>query len=149
MFVLCSGKNSNPSGISSFISDAYPSSVPSLYTLIVYSTICPVTTTFVSSCFGCLYLAVVDVLLSKFVVSTSGTLSVTGLSSIFVINFLKAKSNFPVTITSKSSSSSSGSLLSGVESLSSLSSSVISAMFLIFTESFALSFTLNSILISA
>lgn len=86
-----------------------------------------------SSCFGCLYFAVVDFSESKSVVSTFGTLSVILSSPILVMNFLKAKSRYfssSVIITSKSSSSSFGSLSSGIESSSSPSSLVISAIFL-------------------
>ena len=93
--------------------------------------------------FVCSYFAVVDVPSSKGVVLTFGTLSVTSVSSIFVMNLRNDKSNFFGIITSKSSSSSFSFLLSGVESLSSPSSFVISAIFFITLASSVV--TLNSI----
>ena len=111
----------------------------------MYITVCPLTTIFGS--FVCVYVAVVDVSSSSSLVFTSGTLSVTSLSSIFVMNFLNDRSNLVGIITSKSSSSSLVSLLSGVESLSSPSSLVISAIFLSTFDSDVA--TLNSIFTSA
>ena len=97
--------NSNPFGISSVISEAYPSISPSLYTLNVYFTISPFFTD-TGSLFN-LYVAVVAVLFAKFVISTlsilSGTL-VPFTSTILFINFKSNAARFNTNF-SKSSSS--------------------------------------------
>ena len=92
MFILLSITNSSPSGILSFISSANAFTLPSLYTLIVYTTISPVFTN--TGVFLWVYIAVVvsSESSSNGPTSTSGTLSVTSVSFTCVINFLKAKS---------------------------------------------------------
>ena len=100
MFKSFSGKYSSPSGTSSDTFDAYPSTSPSLYTLIVYTTTSPFTTS--NGSFECSYV----ILLFSLSYLTCGILEVTSLSLMFVINFLNAKSNFLTTTLSKSSSSS-------------------------------------------
>ena len=77
MFVASVGKYSSPSGILSVISFAYPSIVPSLYTLIVYITVLPVSNDIGS--LVCLYVAVViffpfSSIVPNFDVSTTGSL---------------------------------------------------------------------------
>ena len=91
LFVSFSGINTNPSGTSSFISAAYPSWEPSLYTLIVYVTISPFST--LTGFFVWLYIAVVSPF-NSVLTSTFGSLLVIFLSFIPVINFLKDKSKY-------------------------------------------------------
>ena len=85
LFVSCFGRNTNPSGISSDTSIAYPNTVPSLYTLIVYVTISLFATyTGVLSC---------SYFIFPFSSTTgSGILVVTASLFTAVINFLNAKS---------------------------------------------------------
>ena len=97
--------NSNPSGMSSLISEAYPSISPSLYTLNVYFTKSPFFTD--TGSLFILYVAVVAVPLAKFVISTLSILSGTLLpftSTILFINFKSNAAGFKTTF-SKSSSS--------------------------------------------
>ena len=77
MFVAFSGKNSNPVGISSLTTSAYPFVSPSLYILIVYSTISEFSTTtgFFSGLIWYVYFAVVSVPFNG-VTSTCGALFV-------------------------------------------------------------------------
>ena len=94
-----SGKNFKPSGISSFISVAYPSIKPSLYTLIVYVTILLFSTSTGSLVWSYFMFPSSPIL-------NVGYLFVTSWSSTAVINFLKAKSKYTTLTFSKSSSSS-------------------------------------------
>ena len=86
---------------------AYPSTVPSLNTLIVYSTTFLYATSIGS--FVCVYFAVVSSPLTNFEVSTTGSLEFSPsrvFPFTFVINLRKLKSNSSTTSFSKSSSSS-------------------------------------------
>ena len=66
--------------------EAYPSIFPSLYTLIVYVTVSPTTTS--NGVFGCLYV------IFPSLYSTCGILDVTAFPLISVMNFLNAKSKY-------------------------------------------------------
>ena len=82
--------NVSSSGSLSSISPIYPFVSPSLYTLIVYSTISPIFTP--TGSFVCTYLAVVSLVPFgfRFVMSTSGILEPISLLPTPVMNFLKA-----------------------------------------------------------
>jgi len=83
--------NSSWSGKWSVISSTYPSISPSLYTLIVYVTTSPIAT--LSGILGWLYVAVVASPEANLLTSTCGILFVISVPFMFVINFLKLKSN--------------------------------------------------------
>ena len=97
--------NSNPSGISSVISEAYPSISPSLYTLKVYLIISPFFTA-TGSLFT-VYFAVVAVPFANSVMSTFSILSGTFVSFTSTILFISFKSNAAGSIANFSKSSSS------------------------------------------
>ena len=142
MFVLLSSTNSNPSGISSFILSAYPATVPSLYTLIVYSTKSP----FVVITGSFVWLYVISPV-SSFTI-TCGTLASVVSPFTPVMNFLNDKSKYLTTTYSLSISSSPSSPFPGTESTSgvsySLLSSFISAVFINVLSDVFGSITLNT-----
>ena len=144
LFISLSSTNSNPSGISSFILSAYPDTVPSLYTLIVYSTKSPFDVT--TGSFVWLY---VISPVSSFT-TTCGTLESVFVPFTPVMNFLSAKSKYLTTTYSLSISSSPSSPFPGTESTSSTSfpfsslSSFISAVFINVLSDVFGSITLNT-----